>query len=164
MRMKTLTSAMLGCLGVASCVTLAGCVGSSGGGDDTESAANPGEDVGVAASALSVSTTLYYEGACSWLKCANGNSATGACGFGCNDTIKRFARDQSWRMSCGQSVQVTAKGLSTFAAVWDQSCCSRMEGNDALLTALTISHGDGKCTSKGNFTYGFGQNAATFFY
>jgi len=50
------------------------------------------------------------------------------------------------------------------ATVWDQSCCSRFEGTDGLLTALGISHGDGTCAAKGNFTYGFGQASATFVY
>jgi len=111
-----------------------------------------------------VSKTLYYEGACWWLKCANGNSATGACGYGCSDAGNRLARDYSWRFSCGQQVQVSAKSHSAWAKVWDSSCCGRMEGNDGLLSALTIGHGDGTCKAKGNFTYGWGQNSATFYY
>ncbi len=131
-----------------------------------ESLANPGEDdaAAVRTAASSVKTTLYYEGSCAWLKCANGNDARGACGLGCSDSGNRFARDYSWRLSCSQKVQVAANGKSVYATVWDQSCCGRMEGNNGLLTALGISHGNGTCTSKGHFTYGYGQATATFTY
>ena len=129
-----------------------------------ESLPNPGEEGGYVTAMASVTKTLYYEGACWWLKCANGNSATGACGYGCSDTKLAFARDSAQRMTCGQSVKVTANGRTVTATVWDQSCCSRFEGTDGLLKALAISHGDGTCASKGNFTYGYGQASATFVY
>lgn len=129
-----------------------------------ESLPNPGEEGGYVTAMASVTKTLYYEGACAWLKCANGNSATGACGYGCSDTRLAFARDSAQRMTCGQSVKVTANGRTVTATVWDQSCCSRFEGTDGLLKALAIPHGDGTCASKGNFTYGYGQASATFVY
>jgi hypothetical protein len=158
--MKAIMSAGLWGVGAALLVSLTGCVGE---GSD-ESQPNPGEDVEVAVSATSVSKTLYYEGACAWLKCANGNNATGACGYGCTDTGNRLARDYSWRLTCGQSVQVVSNGRSVYATVWDHSCCGVFEGNNGLLTSLAIGHGDGTCVSAGNFTYGYGQAAATFYY
>jgi len=133
-------------------------------GNDVESEPNPGEEVQQEITTSSVSKTLYYEGACWWLRCANGNTATGACGYGCSDTRLGFARDYSWRLSCGQSVRVVANGRSVYATVWDQSCCGRFEGTDALMSALAIPHGDGTCVAKGNFTYGWGQAPATFYY
>jgi hypothetical protein len=150
-------------VGASLLVALMGCGGAVG---SDESLANPGEDdaSAVRTAASAVTKTLYYEGSCAWLKCANGNDARGACGLGCSDSGNRFARDYSWRLSCSQRVQVAANGKSVYATVWDQSCCSRMEGNDGLLKALGISHGSGTCTSKGHFTYGYGQATATFTY
>lgn len=150
-------------LGALGFVALAGCGGALG---NQESLPNPGEEdaSAVRTAASTVTKTLYYEGSCAWLRCANGNDARGACGLGCSDSGNRFARDYSYRLSCGQKVQVAANGKSVYATVWDQSCCSRMEGNDGLLKALGISHGSGTCTSKGHFTYGYGQATATFTY
>jgi hypothetical protein len=129
-----------------------------------ESLPNAGEESGEVSAMASVTKTLYYEGACWWLRCANGNTATGACGYGCSDTRLGFARDYSWRLSCGQAVRVSANGRAVTATVWDSSCCGRFEGTDALLDSLAIPHGDGTCVSKGNFTYGWGQATATFTY
>lgn len=129
-----------------------------------ESLPNAGEEGGEVTAMASVTKTLYYEGACWWLRCANGNTATGACGYGCSDTRLGFARDYSWRLSCGQAVRVSANGRAVTATVWDHSCCGRFEGTDALLDSLAIPHGDGTCVSKGNFTYGWGQATATFTY
>lgn len=158
--MKAVARTGLWGFGAALLISMTGCVGES----SDESLANPGEDVGAESFAASVSKTLYYEGKCSWLMCANGNNATGACGYGCTDTGNRLARDLASRLSCGQSVQVVANGRSVYAKVWDHSCCSVFEGNKGLLTALAIGHGDGTCVSKGNFTYGYGQAPATFYY
>jgi hypothetical protein len=135
-----------------------------GGEANTESMPNPGEEGGAVTAQASVSKTLYYEGACWWLQCANGNSATGACGYGCSDTRLGLARDYSWRLTCGQSVQVVANGRSAWATMWDSSCCGVFEGTDGLLDTLAISHGDGWCSGAGNFGYGYGQAAATFYY
>jgi len=158
--MKTLTLAGLGAVML---LGLTGCGAGDSAASD-ESLPNPGEEGGRVSALASVTKTLYYEGKCSWLKCANGNTATGACGYGCSDTRLGFARDSAQRLSCGQSVRVVANGKSVYATVWDHSCCSRFEGTDALLKSLAIPHGDGTCVSKGNFTYGYGQASATFYY
>ncbi|WP_394847079.1 RlpA-like double-psi beta-barrel domain-containing protein [Pendulispora brunnea] len=142
---------------------LGGCAANNGD-TDTESQPNEGENQAAVSAAAAVTKTLYYEGACWWLKCANGNNATGACGYGCSDSQPRFARDYASRASCGTVVKVTANGKSVNAKVWDQSCCSRFEGTDGMLDALAIPHGDGTCTSKGHFTYGYGQKSATFYF
>ena len=168
-------------LGVVLCLGMTGCgsTENSQNSDEVsriESMPNPGErapnprkqeeleESSLVGATASTSRTLYYEGACWWLKCANGNSAEGACRMGCDDTRKALARDYSWRLSCGQSLKVVANGRSVYATVWDQSCCERFEGTDALLDALAIPHGDGTCSSKYNFTYGWGQAPATFYY
>jgi hypothetical protein len=153
--------AFTGILGAALVLALTGC-GEAG--NNEESMPNPGEQDGRVTAQASVTKTLYYEGACWWLKCANGNTATGACGYGCSDTRLGFARDYSWRMTCGQAATVSANGRSVRATVWDSSCCGRFEGTDALLDSLAIGHGDGTCASAGNFTYGYGQATATFTY
>jgi len=152
--------AFTGILGVALVLALTGC----GGAGNEESMPNPGEEGGTVTAQASVTKTLYYEGACWWLKCANGNTATGACGYGCSDTRLGFARDYSWRMTCGQAATVSANGRAVRATVWDHSCCGRFEGTDALLDSLAIPHGDGWCSGKGNFGYGYGQATATFTY
>jgi hypothetical protein len=152
--------ALTGILGAVLVMALSAC----GGAGNEESMPNPGEEGGTVTAQASVTKTLYYEGACWWLKCANGNTATGACGYGCSDTRLGFARDYSWRMTCGQAATVSANGRSVRATVWDSSCCGRFEGTDALLDSLAIGHGDGTCTSAGNFTYGYGQATATFTY
>ncbi len=143
-------------------IGLTGC----GAGNDTsdESLPNPGEESGTVTAMATVTATLYYEGSCAWLRCANGNQATGACGYGCLDTRLGLARDSASRLSCNQAVTVAANGRSARATVWDHSCCSRFEGTDALLTSLAIGHGDGTCRGKGDFTYGYGQATATFTY
>lgn len=146
-------------MGAALLLGLVGC-----GGKDVESEPNMGEESEVVGTTGSVSATLYYEGACWWLRCANGNDATGACGYGCSDTRLAFARDYSWRLSCGQAVRVVANGRSVYASVWDQSCCGRFEGTNALLNELAIPHGDGTCTPPRNYTFGWGQAPATFYY
>nr|AXM42958.1 hypothetical protein [Myxococcus fulvus] len=143
-------------------IGLTGC--GDGGNATDESMPNPGEESGVVKAMASVTATLYYEGSCAWLKCANGNDATGACGYGCSDTRLGFARDSASRLSCGQSVTVAANSKSVKATVWDHSCCSRFEGTKSLLTSLSISHGDGTCRGKGDYTYGYGQATATFTY
>jgi len=159
--MKTRKKEAFGSVAASALIALGGCDMSTA----LESLPNPGEEQGgKLTAAASVSKTLYYEGACWWLRCANGNSATGACGYGCSDSGTRFARDYSWRLSCGRAVQVVAHGRSVYASVWDQSCCGRMEGNDGLMNALGISHGDGTCTAPRRFTYGYGQAPATFYY
>jgi hypothetical protein len=157
--MKTLSLAGL-------CAALMMGLAACGAGNDAtdESMPNPGEESGQVTAMASVTKTLYYEGKCSWLKCANGNNATGACGYGCSDTRKGLARDSASRLSCGQSVTVAANGRSVKASVWDHSCCGRFEGTDSLLTSLAIPHGDGTCRGKGDFTYGYGQATATFTY
>ncbi|MET0401417.1 MAG: hypothetical protein ABW123_03395 [Cystobacter sp.] len=158
MKMRTLAGLMVAALsfGMTAC----------GGAEpaNEESLPNAGEEGGYVHAMASVTKTLYYEGACSWLKCANGNTATGACGYGCSDSRLAFARDSAQRMTCGQSAKVTANGRTVTATVWDQSCCNRFEGTDGLMTALAISHGDGACRGKGNFDYGYGQASATFVY
>ncbi|HSP79766.1 MAG TPA: hypothetical protein VLQ93_14635 [Myxococcaceae bacterium] len=153
--------ALTGVLGAALVMALTGCGGAS---NNEESMPNPGEEGGTVSAMASVTKTLYYEGACWWLKCANGNNATGACGYGCSDTRLGLARDYSWRLSCGQSVKVAANGRSANAIVWDSSCCGVFEGTDALLDTLAIPHGDGWCSGAGNFGYGYGQATATFTY
>jgi hypothetical protein len=152
--------ALTGILAAALVMGLTAC----GGASNEESMPNPGEEGGTVSAQASVTATLYYEGACAWLRCANGNTATGACGYGCSDTRLGFARDYSWRLSCGQAVRVAANGRTVTATVWDHSCCGRFEGTDALLDSLAIGHGDGTCVAKGNFTYGWGQGTATFTY
>ncbi|WP_394836750.1 RlpA-like double-psi beta-barrel domain-containing protein [Pendulispora rubella] len=144
---------------------LAGCAANDGNTDmEEESQANEGENQAPLAVAAALKKTLYYEGACWWLKCANGNDAKGACGYGCSDSKARFARDYESRASCGKVVKVTANGKSVNAKVWDQSCCGRMEGTDKMLDALAIPHGDGTCRGKGDFTYGHGQDSAKFYF
>jgi hypothetical protein len=128
----------------------------------TESLPNPGEEGGKVTAMASITKTLYYEGACWWLKCATGTAALGACGYGCSDTRVGLARDYATRMSCGASVRVSANGRTATAIVWDSSCCGRFEGTKPLMNALAIGSGDGTCTSSRSFTYGYGQATATF--
>ncbi|WP_394832926.1 hypothetical protein LVJ94_41140 [Pendulispora rubella] len=148
----------------AVCLGLTGCAADGGAVDENESEPNEGENAAALAApaAAAVAKTLYYEGSCAWLKCANGNDARGACGMGCSDSASRFARDVASRASCGATVKVTRGNKSSNAKVWDQSCCGRMEGTKGLLDALGIGHSDGTCRRRGDFTYGSGQGTATF--
>jgi hypothetical protein len=105
------------------------------------------------ASAVDSGTFVDYEGSCAWLRCVLCNNATGACGYGCIDTEARIA----WKFSastrpCGRMLQVVnrSNGRSTYARVWDQSCCGRWEGTRQLMSNLGAGYGDGACTSSGS--------------
>jgi hypothetical protein len=105
------------------------------------------------ASAVDSGTFVDFEGSCAWLRCANCNNATGACGYGCIDSEARLA----WKFSastrpCGRQLQVVnrSNGRSTYAKVWDQSCCGRWEGTQQVMTNLGAGYGSGACSSSGS--------------
>jgi hypothetical protein len=105
------------------------------------------------ASAVDSGTFVDYEGSCAWLRCVNCNNATGACGYGCLDTEARLA----WKFSastrpCGRMLRVVNRnnGRSTYARVWDQSCCGRWEGTRQVMINLGAGYGDGACNNTGS--------------
>ncbi|HEX2572429.1 MAG TPA: hypothetical protein VH877_22980 [Polyangia bacterium] len=119
-------------------------------------------DVGEVQSASTVSTTLYYEGSCAFLRqCANGNPYCNGTRT-CSDTTKWVARPSTGYAICGGTVTIClASNLSkcTTAAVWDTSCCGHWEGNVAVFNALGLGHGDGT-----NCVGGYGQASVRITY
>src|SRR5690349_2083965 len=97
--------------------------------------------------------TIYYEGSCSFLKCALCNDATGACGLGCTDSEPRIVvPDLPTKMAlgCGTKLRVCHLNNCAVATVWDLSDPKHKlwEGNTALMNALKLPIHDGTCNAQ----------------
>lgn len=113
-----------------------------------------------------VSTTLYYEGSCAFLRrCSGGAGSMGktycAGYYTCSDTTPWVARPTSVSTSkCGGTARICKGTRCVSAYIRDTSCCGKWEGNPAVMKALGIGHGDGSSSG----CAGYGQASVSVSY